>query len=254
MRNTTKYSLPVPSAGTDVDDVPTHLGGLGDAVDLALGSRGGSYASRPAASIEGQMYFVTGSGTNAGLLYRDNGSSWDQVNYPGGPTGSVSTMGFSDSPAAGTPSSGYAPIDHRHGSQSNPVVAHLAASNPHPQYLLAASGSWTNFTGFGTSFVAAAGVNPLTLRANGTVYWAGSIAKSDGSSFGGTVGTILVIASSGGINASLRPPYTIYSEIGPGAAATLKLGYAGDMVLTFRTSTTFLNFDLSSLSGRYPAP
>lgn len=135
MRTTTNWGLTVPSASTDPDDVPTQVGAFGDQLDADLGAQGGTFAARPNPGILNQLYFVT-TGTNAGTLYRWNGTSWDTASGVAGVTGDVTTAGFGDVPAIGTPSKGYAPSDHRHGQQANPVIAHVAASNPHPQYYI----------------------------------------------------------------------------------------------------------------------
>jgi hypothetical protein len=134
MRFTQKYSLLVPSDDNDTDDVPTHVGGLADQLDgLITSFTDGPSSSRPAPGILNRYYFVS-SGTGRGLLYRDTGTAWDLANAIAGSTSDVSTAGYADTPSIGTPSKGWAPADHVHGSQSNPVIAHVAASNPHPQY------------------------------------------------------------------------------------------------------------------------
>lgn len=140
MRYTQKYGLLVPSDDNDTDDVPAHVGGLGDQIDgLITSFTDGPASSRPDPGILNRYYFVS-SGAGRGLLYRDTGTAWDLANAIAGSTSDVSTAGYADTPSIGTPSKGWAPADHVHGSQSNPVIAHVAASNPHPQYAVSDTG------------------------------------------------------------------------------------------------------------------
>lgn len=145
MRNTTNWGLLVPSDDADPDDVPTHVGDLADQLDSILGVPSGTYANRPVSSvaspgITGRLYYVTGGGTNSGALYRDNGTGWDLLNgqYGMGSSADVKTLGWGDTPSIGTAAKGWSAADHDHGTPANPVTAHVAASNPHPQYEMAA--------------------------------------------------------------------------------------------------------------------
>jgi hypothetical protein len=139
MRQTSKYKFNVPESAVDPDDVPTHLGNLADAVDALIGlPLHGTLSNRPVSTsgspgIEGRIYYVD-SGPGLGITWRDNGSGWDQLVPGAGVTSDVRTLGWGDLSSAGTPSKGFAPVDHDHGTPSNPITAHLAASNPHPQY------------------------------------------------------------------------------------------------------------------------
>ncbi|HEU5046078.1 MAG TPA: hypothetical protein VFT75_18305 [Nocardioidaceae bacterium] len=146
MRSTTNWGLVVPDSDTDPDDVPTQVGDLADQLDTFLSVLSGTYANRPASTVAspgivGRLYFVTGGGTNSGALYRDNGTGWDLLNgaaYGVGSTADVTTLGWGDTPSVGTAAKGWAAADHDHGTPANPVTAHVAATNPHPQYELAA--------------------------------------------------------------------------------------------------------------------
>lgn len=146
MRSTTNWGLTVPSDDADPDDVPTHVGDLADQLDTILGVPAGTYANRPVSSVASpgivnRMYYVTGGGTNSGALYRDNGTGWDLVNgasFGIGSTADIQTLGWGDAPSVGTAAKGFAAADHDHGTPANPVTAHVAATNPHPQYELAA--------------------------------------------------------------------------------------------------------------------
>lgn len=138
MRNTTNWAIPVPSSNADPDAVPTHLGNAIDAVDALIAAcKDGTLASRPAAGNPNTYYMVS-SGPSIGTLFWDNGSIWLQVTPTAGVVSDVTTAGFGDAPVIGV-KPGFAPSDHRHGMPANPVTAHVAASNPHPQYPLAAS-------------------------------------------------------------------------------------------------------------------
>jgi hypothetical protein len=138
MRTTTRWDLPVPNQDSDPDEVPTHMGDLADAIDALMAAfLHGPYSSLPAAGNPDTYYYVDSGGTNQGALYRDNGATWDRVNLDLNTSGAaITTAAFGDAPAAGS-SSAAAKADHRHGMMANPLTAHLAASDPHPQYLKA---------------------------------------------------------------------------------------------------------------------
>lgn len=59
----------------------------------------------------------------------------------GTPSGTVvASTSFGQTSAAGA-ATAYSRGDHRHGTPTDPITAHLAASDPHPQYLTSAEGS-----------------------------------------------------------------------------------------------------------------
>lgn len=75
-KTTTRWALPYPE-GTDAADVPKRMEDLAKALDGVAMDDQGAKASRPAAGKKGKYYFAT----DEGILYRDNGTSWDAVNY-----------------------------------------------------------------------------------------------------------------------------------------------------------------------------
>lgn len=95
------------------------------------------------------------------------------ANYEGGGSSvspattvtSATAFGASSSVGVGT---AYARNDHTHGTPVNPVIAHEAASDPHPQYLQAASVPTAAASVVSeTSFGAAAAVGVATTYARG---------------------------------------------------------------------------------------
>lgn len=137
MRNTTKWGLTVPSDDTDEDDVPTHLGTLADQLDDLLGSQAGTLALRPATGKSGQLYYVD-AGPGVGRLYRWEAGGWvllNGVRAENVGAGVPVAITYGSSGSAGTAASGYAAANHEHPAPPNPVTAHIAAANPHPQYV-----------------------------------------------------------------------------------------------------------------------
>jgi hypothetical protein len=131
---TTKWGFIVPDE-TDADDVPYWLDQLADQLDANItGFKADTWANRPAGAglIDGLVYWDT---TN-GAFYLVYGGTLHAIQSAAGAVGDITTVGWGDAPALGTPAKGWSPSDHRHGSQANPITAHLAAGDPHGQYAL----------------------------------------------------------------------------------------------------------------------
>jgi hypothetical protein len=131
---TTKWGFIVPDED-DPDDVPSWIDQLADKLDITIsGFKADTLANRPvgAGIVDGLLFWDT---TN-GAFYLGYGGAWHALMTAAGGTPDVSTIGWGDAPAGGMASKGWSPIDHRHGSQANPITAHLAAGDPHSQYSL----------------------------------------------------------------------------------------------------------------------
>ena len=80
MPATTRWGLPFP-APTDPADGPQAIGDLARALDGVGFDDQGPIASRPVSTLaspgrRGRYYFAT----DEGVLYRDDGTSWDPIN------------------------------------------------------------------------------------------------------------------------------------------------------------------------------
>ena len=77
---------------------------------------------------------------NGGVMeFKNSGGAWTPIGGGGGggtpATTVVSETAFGQASAVGV-STDYARADHTHGSPTDPIPAHLAAPDPHPQYAL----------------------------------------------------------------------------------------------------------------------
>lgn len=132
-------------------DDPFSRGQLdGDHADLdnlvAIDLQVASLNARPAAAIRGRFCTVD-DGSTTPRTYRDTGTRWVEVNLPtygGTPTAET----FGKAGAAGT-STTVARGDHVHAMPVDPIPAHVAATDPHPQYLIESDTGWVTDTGFG---------------------------------------------------------------------------------------------------------
>lgn len=130
---TTKWGLIVPDE-TDTDDVPSWLDQLATKIDATItGWKADTWANRPvgAGLIDGLVFWAT----DQGLLYITQGGALHVISPPIGLVGDISSSNFADAAAAGA-TGRFADAAHRHAREANPLTAHLAAGDPHPQYAL----------------------------------------------------------------------------------------------------------------------
>jgi len=128
---TTKWGLIIPDE-TDADDVPSWIGQLADKLDITItGWKADTWANRPtgAALIDGLIFWAT----DQGQMYLTYGAALHGISPPVGLVGDITVSGFADAAVAGA-SGRFADAAHRHGREANPVTAHVAAGDPHPQY------------------------------------------------------------------------------------------------------------------------
>lgn len=93
--NTSRLGLRIPQTNQKVNDFTAIIDALGNDVDTkTTGWLTGTLAGRPSAGTAGRFYYAT----DTGLLYHDNGSSWQTVHIS--TFGSASAFFNSASPAS----------------------------------------------------------------------------------------------------------------------------------------------------------
>lgn len=112
---------------------------------MPTGGGGGSVATDTIFDVKGDLPVGTGANTAARLAAGTNGfvliadsTQATGLKWGAAPAGTpavsvVSETAFGQASAVGV-STNYAKQDHTHGTPTDPVIAHLAAGDPHPQY------------------------------------------------------------------------------------------------------------------------
>jgi hypothetical protein len=161
MANTPRWALPYP-AGTDPPNGPLELHDLAFALDDVAKDDQGTLAARPVSTggspgKKGRYYMVKGDATasNNNILWRDNGTGWDQVggggtvfdttaNRPAANAVPVGTRFFSTDQIAEWLSDGAA--WHRLGDQPGDIVWTLEAA-ARTGYVLLDGAVWPSTVG-----------------------------------------------------------------------------------------------------------
>lgn len=105
---------------------------------IDAGGIGGFGAHEPSPKFEGLLAYADGIGWDPGSgqgYYRYRGGVWVPVGGQGPSNTVVSAVAFGLLPIVGIQLT-YSRGDHSHGTPIDPIPAHLAAPDPHPQYTL----------------------------------------------------------------------------------------------------------------------
>lgn len=99
----------------------------------AIDLQAGTLAGLGSPGVRGRYGWVTGTSK----LYRDDGANWVIVNADQGVAyGNVTAQTAFGAASSNGVATTVSRSDHVHGTPADPVPAHVAAGDPHPQYAL----------------------------------------------------------------------------------------------------------------------